>query len=167
MSKQILALVLLLFAFSAGGCTNNEEPEKAAATTTPKPDPAVNFGQGFSGVEGSGDNTWRWMAGEGVVSLKNTGKEMKLRLVGDAPIEQLGSKPTIKLVLNGEVLDQFPGARNLEKEYVIPVAKQGNNPNSELRITTDKTLVPKEKDPKSNDGRVLGLSVRKIVWEAK
>ena len=85
----------------------------------------------------------------------------------DAPIEQLPGSPTIKLILNGEVLDQFPGARNIEKEYVVPVAKQGNNPNSELRITTDKTLVPKEKDPKSNDGRVLGLSVRKIVWEAK
>ncbi len=163
--------VLLLCTLSLFGCASDEEPEnkeafKPPAAATPTPDPIVAYGEGFAAQEGTGDVTWRWMGPAGVAKLKNTGKDMAMRLEADIP----GSvkSPTITVTLNGEQLDQFAvaGAR-LEKDYTIPAAKQGGGTHSELRITTNKTFVPKALDPKSSDDRSLGLSLRKLTWDPK
>lgn len=169
MAKRFLALSLLLLLSGYAGCAADTEKagnEAApAAAGSPVPEPVIIYGQGFSDEEQDGGNTWRWMAGQGFIRLKNSGKEMKLRIKGDAPIEQFTKPPVITVTLNGEKLDEFPGAKDIAKEYIVPVARQGNGPASELRITTDKVFVPKEKDPKSNDERQLGFSLRELVWE--
>jgi len=168
MTRQLLTLTLLILAFSGAGCGSDaEKAGNSPVAAKPTPEPEISYGQGFYDMERSGSDTWRWMAGEGVIVLKNTGKDMKLRLTGAVPIEQFPQPPTLKVVFNGEQLDQFPGAPNIEKEYVIPAAKQKPGPTSELRIITDNVLVPKDKDPKSNDGRKLGFFLRNLAWNAK
>lgn len=167
MMKKFLTLVVLVFAVCLSGCAADEEKPEPAPAAKPGAEPEVSYEQGFSGLEGSGSNTWRWMSGEGVIRLKNSGKDMKLRIVGDAPVEQFPQPPTIRIVFNGEQLDQFPGAKNIAKEYTIPAAKQGSGGFSELRIITDKTFVPHEKDPRSSDERRLGFSLHNLVWEAR
>ena len=165
--------VLLLCTLSLFGCASDEEPEnkeavKPPAAATPTPDPIVAYGEGFAAPEGTGDMTWRWMVGaSGVAKLKNTGKDMAIRLEADVPIDRIKS-PTVTVTLNGEQLDQFTvaGAR-IEKDYTIPAAKQGSGTHSELRIATNKTFVPKAFDPKTTDDRQLGLSLRKLTWVPK
>ncbi|NOT63273.1 MAG: hypothetical protein HOP19_23950 [Acidobacteria bacterium] len=164
--------VLLLCSLSFFGCASDEEPENNGATkppaATPAPDPMVVFGDGFADQEGSGDASWRWIVGGAAVAkLKNTGKDMAIRLEADVPLDRIKS-PTVTITLNGEQLDQFTvqGAR-IEKDYTVPAAKQGGGTHSEIRITTNKTFVPKAFDPKTADNRTLGLSLRKLTWVSK
>ncbi len=164
--------VLLLCTLSLFGCASDEEPEnkeaiKPPGAATPTPDPIVAYGEGFAAQEGTGDVAWRWMGPSGTARLKNTGKDMALRLEADVPMDRIKS-PTVTVTLNGEPLDQFTveGAR-IEKDYTIPAAKQGGGTHSELRIATNKTFVPKAFDPKTADDRSLGLSLRKLTWVAK
>lgn len=163
--------VLLLCTLSLFGCASDEDPENKEAVkppaATPTPDPIVDFGDGFASLEGTGDFTWRWMGPTGVAKLKNTGKDMAIRLEADLPADRIKS-PTITVTFNGTQLDQFTvaGAR-IEKDYTIPAAKQGSGTHSELRLATNKTFVPKAFDPNTTDDRQLGLSLRKLTWLPK
>ena len=117
-------------------------------------------------MEGSGANSWRWMSEQGVVKLKNTGKDMKLHIVGDIPVDQI-QNPTFKISFNGETLEEFPTKANVDKEYTIPAAKQGAAPTSELVVSVSKYFVPKQVNPKSGDERKLSFSLHQLTWEVK
>ena len=92
---------------------------------------------------------------------------MKLLLAGNVPMSAFPQPPTLTIFLNGKQLDQFPGAQNVAKEYMIPAADQAGKTYSELKITTNKTFVPKAVDKKSADDRKLGFSLTKVEWVAK
>ena len=56
---------------------------------------------------------------------------------------------------------------HLEKEFTIPVAKQGSGEFSELTIESDKFFIPKLVDKNATDERKLSLSLTKLEWTAK
>jgi hypothetical protein len=169
MFNRFLLCGALLCAFLSAACGNKEDepPANLPAATTATPEPEVAYAQGFFDLEREGANTWRWMTDQGVVRLKNTGKEMKLHLVGEVPVDQVKATPTFKLTFNGETLEQFVSKAALDKEYVIPAAKQGSGTSSELVINVDKSFIPKQFDPKSSDERKLAFSLTRLTWEAK
>jgi hypothetical protein len=69
--------------------------------------------------------------------------------------------------LNGEKLEEFSAKDDVKKEYVVPAAKQGSAPASELVITASKSFVPKEVNAKSNDTRKLAFSLNQLTWQEK
>lgn len=134
-----------------------------------KAPPRVHYLSGFSGLERNGEGaSWRWMSDEGVVQLENTGQPMRLRIVGDAPLDSLPRPGTFKISLNGVQLDQTTLKENpLQKEFVISPAQQGTENWSELRISTDQVFIPGQRDPNSSDQRRLGFSLTKLTWEVE
>lgn len=162
-----LSLLILVICFVACSTEDRSNVNPTGATNTPaSADPEISYGEGFSDLESGGGSSWRWMSSEGVIKLKNTKKDMRLRIMGSVPTDRI-PKSTITVSFNGQQLDQFPGSKTIDKEYSIPTAKQGNEATSELRIKTDKTFVPKEVDKNSTDDRQLGFSLTKIIWEPK
>jgi hypothetical protein len=166
MFKKVLAFGLLVCVLTVAACSDDKEDEPPTATAQPAFEPEITYTKGFHDLEKDGANTWRWMSEEGVIRLKNTGKDMKLHLVGDVPIESLKTTPTYKITLNGEILEEF-SAKAVDKEFVITAAKQGNGPTSEVIITSNKFFIPKQLDAKSSDERKLSFSLRQITWEVK
>ena len=166
MLKKNIVLTLALMVLALAGCTTDEKTAPAAATPLPPTD--IVYAQGFYDLERDATMTWRWMEPEGVVRLKNTGKDMVLKLSGRAPVERFKQPPVIKLVLNGVELDQMTGTPEiLNREFTITAAQQGKADWSELKISSDKSFVPKDVDPGGTDPRRLAFSLTKLSWEAR
>ena len=162
----LISLMLGLTLFTAG-CSSSKETDLPLTTASPAANTEIIYGEGLTHVEGDKTISWRWMSNEGIVKLKNNTRDMKLSLTGNVPMNAFPQPPTLTLFFNGKQLDQFPGAQNVAKEYTIPAADQAGKEYSELKITTNKTFVPKEVDKKSADDRKLGLSVTKVEWVTK
>ncbi len=170
MLKKISLLLFSLPLLAFAGCAKDEGPKENAATpaasAAPTPAIKISYDQGFYGQEGQGNNTWHWMNAEGVIRLKNEKRDMKLKISGRAPVEHLPKLPDFKIQFNGAQLDQFTCPKEaFEKEYLIPVARQGSGEWSELRLSTNQSFVPKETDKNSTDPRRLGFSLHKLSWE--
>lgn len=169
MFKKVLTFGLLACALAFAACSDKEDDmpaENAPAATAPAV-PEIAFGQGFYDLEKEGANSWRWMSEQGVAKLKNTGKDMKLHIVGDVPADQIKSEQNFKVSLNGETLEAFSSKAGIDKEYSIPAAKLGSAPTVELIIAAEKFFIPKQFDPKSSDERKLSFSLKQLTWEAK
>jgi hypothetical protein len=176
MFKQLLVGGLLVGALLAAACKDKEEEPPSVAggtvlstTASPAatPEPQVAYTQGFYDLEQNGTTTWRWMSDRGVVRLKNTGKDMKLKLVGHFPSVELRGEQKLSITFNGEKLEEIVGKGDMQKEIVVPATKQGSAPGSELVLTASKSFVPKEIDKKSNDTRKLAFSVSQLMWQEK
>jgi hypothetical protein len=163
---MLLVFVLSLSSLLAG-CESGKEATNPTGAAAPTAEPEISYGDGFSPLERDGANSWRWMGTEGIIKLKSSNKDMKLVLAGSVPMDVFPQVPTLKVLFNGEQLDQFPAAQNIAKEYTIPAAKQSGKAYSELKIVTDKTFSPKDRDKKSSDDRKLGFSLTKFEWTAK
>jgi hypothetical protein len=166
MHKNVLSLILITF-MAACGAPSEPEKKSAADAKTEAP-PPVSYALGFFPRERSDDGlTWRWMGEEGVIRLRNTHRDMVLTIEGRVP-QQLAQPPAINIEFNGEVLDTIAGAKGeVQRKYDVPAGKQTADEWSRLRITTDQTFVPHEKDPNSPDTRRLGFSVYDLLWEPK
>jgi hypothetical protein len=109
---------------------------------------------------------WRWMSDEGVVELENPGGAMRLLIEGEVPVNVLPQAAKIKIVLNGQVLDQVEAKeRAFQKEFIVRPDQQGGGKWSHLRIGTDQIFVPSQLDPASSDQRRLGFLLTKLTWE--
>jgi len=138
----------------------------ACGKSRPIPDPDVKYGKGFFNEETSNQGTWRWMTNEGVIALKNHKSDMHLMIVGRVPDNQFRERPKMVIKLNGETLDSFEAPEGpFRKEYQIKGAQMVEDSWSELRIATDKTFVPKEKDKNSSDERHLGFKLHELAWD--
>lgn len=168
MRKRAITFSLVMFLLVCGGCTAGE---KSAEPTPVAPafETGISYGQGFSEMErGPDGSTWRWMDTEGAIMLKNTRRDMVLRIKGGVPIDRFPQPPTFRIQFNGELLEEITAAPAvLEKEYAIPAAKQSSGDWSELRISTNQSFVPKEVDKSSTDARRLGFSLHKLEWVTK
>lgn len=171
MLKRLPTAILLILGLSLTlgiiGCDSTKEAANPTGAAAPTAEPEISYGDGFSPLERDGANSWRWMGNEGIIKLKSGNKDMKLSLAGSVPMDVFPQAPTLKVLFNGEQLDQFPAAQNIVKEYTIPAAKQSGKAYSELKIVTDKTFSPRDRDKKSNDDRKLGFSLTKLEWTAK
>ena len=167
MLKIVLTFSLLLGVLTFSACSDDKEDSPTTpAATTPTPEPDISYTQGFYGLEKDGQRSWRWMGDQGVVKLKNTGKDMTLRIIGDVPLAELKVAPTFKISLNGVILEEFT-AKAVDKEYQIPAAKQSGQPASELSIVVSNYFIPKQVYAKSEDERKLSLSLKQLSWEPK
>ena len=162
--KIVLTLALAVLALS--GCAAEDKGPPTASTPPPSPD--VVYSQGFFDLEKEANTSWRWMEPEGVIRLKNTGKDMVLKLSGRAPVEKFKQAPIIKISLNGVELDSTTATPELlARECTITPAQQGKGDWSELKITSDKHFVPKDTDPGATDPRRLAFSLTNLSWQAK
>jgi DNA-directed RNA polymerase subunit RPC12/RpoP len=138
----------------------------------------VVFGEGFFGQERNDVHTFRWMGDrlpkeakvpiEGIVKLRNTRKDMFLKIVGDVPVYAMREPPTLKVTFNGEVLEEFvPAKRELDKLYKVPAGKQSKEKSSELRLTCSTFFIPAEYHKKSTDDRRMCFRVFRLAWADK
>ena len=126
-TSALFVLVLALVT-GMGGCASSKETDALPGSAVPNASPVntgVVYNDGFYGQEGSGANTFRWMGKEGNIKFKNSKSDMKLTLVCGVPTDFEAKKPVVKLIFNGEQLDQFTPAPNTTKEYSIAVTRQG------------------------------------------
>ena len=163
MIKRSFALPLALFALILTSCSGEEKAKSEI-------DVKIVYGQGFFNEEkdpGAG-LAWRWMEPEGIVKLHNTGRDMTLKLKGNAPVASFKEAPTVSFIFNGKLLEAVKATTEvMNKEYTITAAQQGSEEWSELKITSDKFFVPSEVDKKSTDGRRLAYSLMGLSWEPK
>jgi hypothetical protein len=169
MYQKTTALILILAAIALAGCASEEKTAAVGSEPAPPPPPTdVVYAHGFFDLERDAGGSWRWMEPEGVVRLKNTGKDMVLKVAGRVPFERFKQAPTIKITLNGAELDQSPATPELmTREFTITPKQQGSGDWSELKISSDKSFVPKETDPGATDPRRLAFSLTKLSWEPK
>jgi len=170
MSRKLIALALAAVSLGLSSCASEENTEKPApaAAASPTPPTEIIYSKGFYGLEHDATISWRWMDTEGIVKLKNMHREMRLKLGGRSPVEQIREAPVITITFNGKQLDQLKGTKELlDKEYTISTEQQGSDDWSELRITSSKFFVPKEVDKRATDPRRLAFSVTKLTWEPK
>lgn len=175
MPKLIVTLLVLLSLLTLAACSGEpakDTPPAATPASAPGapgvPAPKIAYAAGFYDEErDGGGNTWRWMGPEGVVRLRNTGREMALTITGSTPLSPLKSTPTVTVTLNGQQLDQFPGADAVTKQYAVSPAQQGPGEYSELRIASNKSFVPQEVNKQFQDTRRLAFSLGKLTWEEK
>lgn len=159
--RKIVLLALAAFLLGLGACGGGNTEETDSVET-------IVYSEGFFNLERDGDITWRWMEPEGVVRLKNTGRDMTLRITGRPPLQQLKNTPKIKIAFNGAILEEIDVISDtLTKEYTITPAQQGAGEWSELRITSDGYFVPKLVDKNSPDERRLAFSLTGLSWQPR
>lgn len=168
MSQRTVITALALAGLINAACAR-KTPQEPPTFTAPAPEPRVVYGAGFSGKERAPDgNSWRWMGPEGVVKLENTQRDMVLLVAGSAPTLVFKSASTITLTLNGAPLGQFTGQREVsEHRYEIPAAQLGAQAYAELRINSDKFMVPQQVDKNLQDARRLAFSLTKLTWKER
>ncbi len=118
----------------------------------------IRWGRGWHLLEGSGADTWRWMARESVTTLPPAvygAGELRMKL--HAPVDVTPKLPTVTIVFNDKVIERFqvPPSGDIDRRYVL--LSRINWPN-DLRITTDQWIHPKD------DDRELGLSLKSMTW---
>ncbi len=168
MMKTIGAL-LLPFVLLLAACDSGEK-EAVNPSTAATPAPEIVYEKGFYPAEkdDKAGTSWRWMGSEGVIKVKNTKKDMTLKIAGNVPMDRFPQPPAISVSLNGEELEKFNATVGLmEKVYAIPAAKLGGNEYAELKVTTSKTFVPKDSIKGATDPRSLGFSLTNLTWQAK
>jgi len=114
------------------------------------------FVSGWYLAERNGIDEWRWMGRRSVTELPAATGPTRLRLLFDMPGEIIGQKPFVTVKLNGAVLERFPAAAHIERDYKVTPAQNGALNVLEL----ESTGVLKSGD----DPRDLGLQMRYLSW---
>lgn len=165
----VVAVVLLVMIAAIGlKLSRRASVESSEKKTVELPDVTIVFGKGFSNLERNNDGTWRWMADEGIVNVWNYRRPVLFRFHGRAPTGRMVKPPTIRVHVNGELLDEFQGqSPRSDHAYQLTAAQLGNNDWIEIKITTTDVVVPAEVDAKSKDHRRLGYQFYEFEWNGK
>ncbi len=170
--KKIFGLSILLVVFTLVSCDGGKEtavnPSTPSTAATPPPD--IVYEKGFYPLEkdDKAGASWRWMGTEGIVKVKNTRKDMTLKVAGNVPMDRFPQPPSIAVSINGEELEKFTAKAGLmEKIYSIPAAKLGSGDFAEVKITTTKAFTPKDSIKGATDPRALGFSLTNLTWQPK
>jgi hypothetical protein len=165
-SKPLLLFTLALL-LSVSACRRDDDKDllppvgKSLQTpTTVESDTEIKFVSGWHDVEtGANGQTWRWMGKRGELHLRNQNLNMKLQIRGWVPVELLTAASTIRITLNGRVLETFTApAGHLTKEYLVQRENQEAEEFSTLVLEASNTAKPQ------NDTRELGYSLTNISW---
>ena len=113
-------------------------------------------------VEHNPSVQWQWTKKDATFMFRNPKKDSLFYLDIDNPTTVLNEARQVKLLLNGQPLDEFtldPGPQILKK-IALKVDQLGPGDNAEVRILVDKTYVPMfVPGSNSKDPRELGIRV--------
>lgn len=169
-------ILVLLAAFSLLMACNGEKEAPSTNTTnstapaTPAPLANINYMAGVYDEEKGPAGSWRWVGEQGTIKLKNNKADMRLKIVGSAPVDLIGQPTEVTIKLNGEQLEKVTLTKDkntLDKEFTVPASKQTSAELSELTISSSKSFVPKQVYKNSGDDRKLSFSLTKLEWEPK
>ncbi len=121
----------------------------------------LRFGDGWYGEESAGRSAWRWMGSRSRTLLPPIAGNGRLTLGFDLPSELVPRRPTVTIVVNGQIVDQIACTTpSVSKSWIVPARANGW---SELVITLDKVINP-AKEGISPDPRDLGLNLTSYGW---
>ena len=104
---------------------------------------------------------WQWTKKDATLSFKNPKKDALFYFEVDNPGSAFNEPQTVKVSLDGQVVDEFtlqPKKPELRK-IPLKAAQLGSDDVSELTISVDKTYVPAVVTSGSKDPRELGVRV--------
>jgi hypothetical protein len=116
----------------------------------------AQFVSGWYLAERNGIDEWRWMGARSLTNLPPATGPTKLRLLFDMPGEIIPRKPFVTVTLNGVVLERFPAAAHIERDYKVTPAQNGAV--NVLELETTQVL------KSGDDPRDLGLQMRYLSW---
>ncbi|MDH4218310.1 MAG: hypothetical protein OEY18_14750 [Candidatus Aminicenantes bacterium] len=107
---------------------------------------------------------WRWTAKEAHCIIDNPKRDALLVIKGGINLEVLKDQKVL-FMINDRILDEFiPEESYFEKSYTINKEMLGESDEFFLTIATDKTFVPSQLIPNSNDERELGIQISFIYF---
>jgi hypothetical protein len=167
--EETLTLVVGIFSpYDRTGKSKQDVLRKKLKVYPPPLDtPEIIYKDGWYPLEMDPDShlqQWRWTEKEAACIIDNPHRDAMLVIRGGVNKEALpGQKVLFKI--NGELLDEFvPESSSFEKSYNIKEDKLGEKDEFQLTVSVDKTFVPAEIFPGSEDQRELGLQVSFIYF---
>jgi hypothetical protein len=135
------------------------EPAMAETATTLFPTGAT-WGDGWSFLEQSDVTGFRWMSGRSEVRLAPAHRWSTMRLFVElvVPLGILRRPPTIRILLDGRLLDRFEGLSGTEPRSYLVAASAANGLEPRLVIETSETV--------DVNGRTLGVALQRASWDA-
>jgi len=98
----------------------------------------AEFVEGWYDAEGEWTNAWRWMGRRSLTRLPRLDGEGRLSLRLHVPLDVLSGPPTVRITMNGVILEQFL-VRDYAVERTYSTAPHAEA-TSELVIETDRTV---------------------------
>jgi hypothetical protein len=133
-----------------------------------QPADAVVFGYDMGWYEeefdGAAPRPWRWSRRSGTLRVHHAGRNVRVRLIGEAPLKYLKASPSISVRAGNRVLARFVAQRE-EVDVEIPVPADALDASGGLlTIDTDPTFIP---DDVIGNGDHRRLGVRMYQIEVK
>jgi hypothetical protein len=129
--------------------------------------PQISYEDGWYDLEINPETSlkrWRWTASEARCKIDNPHQDALLFIRGGVNLGLLNNQKVI-FKLNGSILDEFiPEESRFEKLYRIKRDRLGDEDKFYLVISTDKTFIPKQAIPGSQDERELGVQISFIYF---
>ena len=126
------------------------------------------YEDGWHGAEfaASGQASWRWTSGEGVVSFQNPRSDARLMLEAEGRPAVFETPQMLTLAIGERVLEEvrIESPDLLMIDRVLSAADMGDDDIVRLRIAVDQTFVPAELNL-GNDNRELGIRVLMVYLE--
>lgn len=107
--------------------------------------------------------TWRWMTDHAVVSVRNAGRPVTLRLTGESPLHYFDDAPAVRVGVGDRTLSEIRPTADFTTEVAIPadlLAASGGR----VVISSDRTFVAGEREG-TQDRRKLALRVFSVTVE--
>jgi hypothetical protein len=122
----------------------------------------VSFREGWYGPEPGGEGALRWMGRRSTTLLQPFRRlDAVISLRFHVPVDALASPPTIRLSMNGSVIDTFTAIRpDYERKYRVHPRSEGQN---DLVIETSEAVNLRTLG-RGDDARDLGLRLDGIAW---
>jgi hypothetical protein len=131
------------------------------------------FKDGWHQAEVAGDNAtieWQWTKKNAVLAFRNPKKAATFFLDADSPGGAFHGAQQVQVVLNDQVIDEFPLAVDERALRRIPLtpAQLGDAEMAELHIRVDKSWIPAQvPEARSGDKRELGIRVFHAFVDAR
>ena len=121
----------------------------------------AEFGEGWYGEEGEGENFWRWMGARSITFLPPIAGDASLELEVVVPFELVPRRPVVDVTLNGSLVGKILCTKpSMSAAWRVPARADGRN---ELTLSISRVLNPVA-EGLSGDARDLGLQLVRYGW---
>jgi hypothetical protein len=107
--------------------------------------------------------SWRWMTDHAVVTVRNAGRPVTLRLTGESPLHYFNDAPVVRIGVGDQTLSEIRPTADFTTEVPIPadlLAAAGGR----VVISSDRTFVAGEREG-TQDRRKLALRIFSVTVE--